>query len=96
MIAQRALGVSPGDEGVVPAMTYVATATAVSLIGGVPVFADIGPDTHPLSSSSSKPPSAKGSRPLWSLGASWNGIRTEALGIIAVFSFAATKNIAAA
>ncbi|WTT57424.1 DegT/DnrJ/EryC1/StrS family aminotransferase [Streptomyces sp. NBC_00081] len=52
MIAQRALGVSPGDEGVVPAMTYVATATAVSLIGGVPVFADIGPDTHPLSSSS--------------------------------------------
>jgi dTDP-4-amino-4,6-dideoxygalactose transaminase len=41
MIALRAVGVGPGDEVVVPAMTYVATATAVSLIGGVPVFSDI-------------------------------------------------------
>ncbi|GAA3744634.1 DegT/DnrJ/EryC1/StrS family aminotransferase [Salinactinospora qingdaonensis] len=54
MIALRALGLQPGDEVVVPAMTYVATATAVSLLGGVPVFADIDPATHTLAASSTK------------------------------------------
>lgn len=54
MIALRALGIRPGDEVVVPAMTYVATATAVSLLGGVPVFADIDPATHTISGSAVK------------------------------------------
>ncbi|MGW3493140.1 DegT/DnrJ/EryC1/StrS family aminotransferase [Streptomyces sp. NPDC001020] len=54
MIALRALGIRPGDEVVVPAMTYVATATAVSLLGGVPVFADIDPVTHTITSSAVK------------------------------------------
>ncbi|MFD9173195.1 DegT/DnrJ/EryC1/StrS family aminotransferase, partial [Streptomyces diastaticus] len=48
----RALGVRAGDEVVVPAMTYVATATAVSVLGAVPVFADIDPDTHTIDPSS--------------------------------------------
>ncbi|MEU1456846.1 DegT/DnrJ/EryC1/StrS family aminotransferase [Streptomyces avermitilis] len=54
MIALRALGVRPGDEVVVPAMTYVATATAVSLLGGVPVFVDIDSATHTIDSSAVK------------------------------------------
>lgn len=54
MIALRALGIQAGDEVVVPAMTYVATATAVSMLGGVPVFADIDPDTHTIDPSSVK------------------------------------------
>ena len=54
MIALRALGVRAGDEVVVPAMTYVATATAVSVLGAVPVFADIDPDTHTIDPASAK------------------------------------------
>lgn len=41
MLAYRAVGVRPGDEVVIPAMTYVATAFAASYIGAVPVFVDV-------------------------------------------------------
>ena len=40
-----ALGVSAGDEVIVPSMTYIATANAVSYTGATPVFADISADT---------------------------------------------------
>ncbi len=42
----RALGVGPGDEVVVPANSFVATAEAVSLAGATPRFADVDPHTH--------------------------------------------------
>lgn len=38
-----AAGIEPGDEVVVPALTFVATAEAVTQAGGVPVPADISP-----------------------------------------------------
>lgn len=40
-----ALGIKPEDEVIVPAVTFVATASAVSLVGAVPVFVDIDPAT---------------------------------------------------
>lgn len=40
-IALRAVGVGPGDEVIVPALTWVSTATAVTNVGATPVFADI-------------------------------------------------------
>jgi dTDP-4-amino-4,6-dideoxygalactose transaminase len=42
-LALRAVGVTPGDEVLVPAMTAVATWTAVSQIGAIPVGVDIEP-----------------------------------------------------
>ncbi|MEU5979826.1 DegT/DnrJ/EryC1/StrS family aminotransferase [Streptomyces sp. NPDC047315] len=44
-LALRAVGVEPGDEVIVPAYTFVASATAVVLAGARPVFADVRPDT---------------------------------------------------
>ncbi|HUK29164.1 MAG TPA: DegT/DnrJ/EryC1/StrS family aminotransferase [Candidatus Acidoferrales bacterium] len=41
-------GVKVGDEVVVPSFTFHATAEAVLLAGGEPVFADIDPDTYTL------------------------------------------------
>ena len=36
-----ALGVGPGDEVIVPAMTFIATANVVELLGAKPVFIDV-------------------------------------------------------
>jgi dTDP-4-amino-4,6-dideoxygalactose transaminase len=40
-LAYLAAGVGPGDEVIVPSMTFAATAAAVIYCGGTPVFADI-------------------------------------------------------
>lgn len=47
-LAMLALGVGPGDEVIVPANTYIATAWGVTYTGAVPVFADCTPDTWEL------------------------------------------------
>ena len=43
--AMFALGVLPGDEVIVPSLTFVATANAVVYMGATPVFADVNPET---------------------------------------------------
>jgi dTDP-4-amino-4,6-dideoxygalactose transaminase len=48
VLSLRAAGVAPGDEVIVPAMTYVATAFAVSHVGAVPVFVDVDERTFTL------------------------------------------------
>jgi perosamine synthetase len=40
-IVLQIIGIRPGDEVIVPSLTYFATAGSVSRIGGVPVFVDI-------------------------------------------------------
>jgi dTDP-4-amino-4,6-dideoxygalactose transaminase len=47
-IALRSLGVSAGDEVIVPAMSFISTAEAVTTAGGKVVFADIDPQTKGL------------------------------------------------
>jgi perosamine synthetase len=44
-LALAAVGVGRGDEVIVPDITFIATANAVTLAGAVPVFVDIDPDT---------------------------------------------------
>jgi len=43
--AMRALNIQPGDEVIVPAITFAASANAALYEGGVPVFADVEADT---------------------------------------------------
>ena len=43
--ALRALGVGPGDEVIVPGITWIATAAAALYVGATPVIVDIDPET---------------------------------------------------
>lgn len=43
--AMYAIGITPGDEVIVPAMTFAATANVVVYQGGIPVFADVDRET---------------------------------------------------
>ena len=53
-LALLAAGVGPGDEVVVPALTFVATASSVIMCGGVPVVADVDPRTFCLDPASTE------------------------------------------
>lgn len=44
-IALTAAGIKPGEEVIVPPITFVASATAVARVGAIPVFVDIDPQT---------------------------------------------------
>lgn len=46
-LAYRAVGIAPGDEILMPANTFIATAEAASRMGAVPVFVDVD-DEHLL------------------------------------------------
>ena len=46
ILGMMALDVQRGDEVIVPDFTFIATAETVALMGAVPVFADIRPDTY--------------------------------------------------
>ena len=43
--AMFAIGIQPGDEVIVPAITFAASANCVVYQGGTPVFCDVDPDT---------------------------------------------------
>ncbi len=47
-IALAAAGVGPGDEVIVPALSFIATAQAVLHQGATPVFADVDPHTYTI------------------------------------------------
>jgi perosamine synthetase len=44
-VALLSLGIGPGDEVIVPALAYIATANVVTCTGATPVFTDSEPDT---------------------------------------------------
>lgn len=49
-LALEALGIGPGDEIIVPTLTYIATANAVRYCGATPVFVDSEPRTMNIDS----------------------------------------------
>lgn len=53
-LALKVLGIGPGDEVIVPAMTYIATASAVLYQHATPFFADIERDTYNIDPASVK------------------------------------------
>jgi dTDP-4-amino-4,6-dideoxygalactose transaminase len=60
-------GVGAGDEVIVPSFTFAATGNSVALAGGIPVFADIEPDTFtldPASVEAAITPKTKGIMPV--------------------------------
>lgn len=48
-LALLALGIGPGDEVIVPTLTYIASANAVVYCGATPVFVDVEADTMNMS-----------------------------------------------
>ena len=77
-LAYLAIGVGPGDEVILPANTFIATAEAVSHAGGTPVLVDCLPDTANIDPAQIGPPlpstprpwsrfTSSGNRPTWTL-----------------------------
>lgn len=44
-LALKALGIGPGDEVIVPSLTFIATANAVTYVGATPVFCEVNRHT---------------------------------------------------
>lgn len=54
-ISLQALGICPGDEIIVPGLTWVAVASSVVHLGAIPVLADIGMDSFCITAETIKP-----------------------------------------
>ncbi len=51
MLSMKALDIKPGDEVIVPAMTWISTAETVTACGAIPVFCDIDIETYTIDTS---------------------------------------------
>lgn len=47
-ILLQAMGIGPGDEVIVPAISWIATSEAVSTVGATPIFVDLHPETYTI------------------------------------------------
>ncbi len=54
VLAMRALDIGAGDEVIVPAFTFFATAEAVLMVGATPVFVDVLPDTYTINATQAR------------------------------------------
>lgn len=54
-LSLMALGVGPGDEVIVPDVTWIASAAPISYVGATPIFADIDPNTWCISAEMVRP-----------------------------------------
>jgi dTDP-4-amino-4,6-dideoxygalactose transaminase len=54
VLALKALDIGPGDEVIVPANSFIATAEAVSLAGATPRLVDVDPETHLLTATAAE------------------------------------------
>lgn len=54
-LALRSLGIGPGDEVVVTPRSFIASASAVTLVGATPVFADVDPESGNISAETIAP-----------------------------------------
>jgi perosamine synthetase len=54
-LALVTVGIGPGDEVVVPSLSFIATANAVRYVGAVPVFADVDEATQNLTPATVEP-----------------------------------------
>ncbi|MFL0809594.1 MAG: DegT/DnrJ/EryC1/StrS aminotransferase family protein [Agarilytica sp.] len=54
-LALRAVGVKAGDEVIVPARTFMATASAVAVLGAIPIFADLDIESQNISAETIAP-----------------------------------------
>lgn len=53
-LSLAAMGIGPGDEVIVPDITWIATSAPIQYVGAVPVFADVDPHTWVLTPESLK------------------------------------------
>jgi perosamine synthetase len=51
-LSLAALGIGPGDEVIVPDVTWIASSAPISYVGATPIFADIDPESWCISDSS--------------------------------------------
>ena len=63
-IALRAMGLGPGDEVVLPALTFYATAEAVVNTGATPVLCDVDPRTFTMTAATAEPAISERTRAL--------------------------------
>jgi dTDP-4-amino-4,6-dideoxygalactose transaminase len=95
-LALRAAGVGPGDEVVVPARTFIGTASAAVAVGASPVVADVDASSQTLTAATVRAvvtPRTKAVIPVHLTGwpAPMGGLRAFADGHVAAWSFCQDK-----
>ena len=93
-MALEALGVGAGDEVIVPAISFISTATAVSRVGATPVFVDVAGDTFQMDPERAAAAISKRTRAIFAVhfgGPMADMDRLTGLGVAASFSFQNSK-----
>jgi dTDP-4-amino-4,6-dideoxygalactose transaminase len=82
-VALEAIDLKPGDEVIIPAYTFIATASSVALVGGLPVFADVQPGSYNLCPASAEAAITEGTRAIIAVHVAGRPADLDALGDLA-------------